>query len=108
MTKYRNICFVIMPFGEKEVLDDTGASRKVNFDPIYEKVFAPAVRATRLPEGGNLEPRRTDKDFFTSVITQDMFEYLGTRVSRSPTSPASIRTCSTNSASGIGHARPAR
>jgi tetratricopeptide (TPR) repeat protein len=74
--KYSNICFVIMPFGEKDVLDDTGTSRKVNFDPIYEKVFDPAVRATKLPEGGNLEPRRTDKDFFTSVITQDMFEYL--------------------------------
>lgn len=73
---YSNICFVIMPFGRTEVLDDTGKSRTVNFDLIYEQVFQPAVRATTLPEGGPLVPRRTDRDFFTGVITQDMFEYL--------------------------------
>lgn len=76
MTDYARTCFVIMPFGEKEVVDDKGAKRMVNFDPIYDGIFDPAIRAVTLPEGGNLQPRRTDRDFFTSDISQDMFEYL--------------------------------
>lgn len=68
---YENICFVIMPFGEKPV-----GGTIVDFNPIYDEVFAPAIAATPLPEGGTLEPRRTDKDFFTADITQEMFEYL--------------------------------
>ena len=73
---YQKICFVIMPFGEKEVTDDQGKARKVNFDPIYDQIFYPAIRATALPEGGFLEPRRTDRDFFTADISSDMFAYL--------------------------------
>jgi tetratricopeptide (TPR) repeat protein len=76
MFDYSRICFVIMPFGSKDVVDDKGVTRKANFDVIYESIFEPAIRAAALPEGGNLEPRRTDKDFFTSDISQDMFEYL--------------------------------
>ena len=73
---YHSVCFVIMPFGEKAVLDETGKSRVVNFDPIYDRIFEPAIRQTRLPEGGQLEPRRTDRDFFAGAIGQEMFEYL--------------------------------
>jgi tetratricopeptide (TPR) repeat protein len=68
---YAKICFVIMPFGEKDV-----GTRKVNFDALYEDVFLPAISAVPLPEGGNLEPRRTDKDFFTGDIKLEMFHYL--------------------------------
>src|SRR5262245_2319713 len=75
-TDYLKICFVIMPFGEKEVTDDKGERRMVNFDTIYGQVFEPAIRQARLPEGGALEPRRTDKDFFAGDISQEMFEYL--------------------------------
>jgi tetratricopeptide (TPR) repeat protein len=75
-TDYLTICFVIMPFGEKEVTDDKGQSRMVNFDTIYSGIFEPAIRQARLPEGGALEPRRTDKDFFSGDISQEMFEYL--------------------------------
>ncbi len=49
-----------------EALKIGGDTRSIFKDKVMEL----------LPEGGNLEPRRTDKDFFTSVITQDMFEYL--------------------------------
>jgi tetratricopeptide (TPR) repeat protein len=73
---YTRICFVIMPFGKKEVVDDKGERRMVDFDPIYANVFEPAIREATLPEGGALEPRRTDKDFFTGDISQEMFEYL--------------------------------
>jgi tetratricopeptide (TPR) repeat protein len=75
---YTRICFVIMPFGEKDVTDDKGNTQKVNFDKIYDNVFVPAVSQVKLPppETGNLEPRRTDKDFFTGDISQEMFEYL--------------------------------
>src|SRR5688500_992279 len=73
---YSGICFVIMPFGEKDVTDDQGKSRTVNFDAIYDGVFEPAIRAATLAEGGSLEPRRTDRDFFAGDISQDMFEDL--------------------------------
>lgn len=73
---YNRICFVIMPFGEKEVVDDKGNSRRVNFDAIYDKVFLPAIGKTNLPEGGNLEAHRTDRDFFSGDISQEMFNYL--------------------------------
>src|SRR2546423_1678590 len=65
-----------MPFGEKEVIDDQGRRRMVNFDAIYDRVFEPAIHAATLPEHGNLEPCRTDRDFFAGDISQDMFEYL--------------------------------
>jgi tetratricopeptide (TPR) repeat protein len=68
---YSKICFVIMPFGKKAVGDQT-----VDFDTLYDDIFVPAISAVSLPEGGKLEPRRTDRDFFTSDIKQDMFEYL--------------------------------
>ena len=69
---YDKICFVIMPFGPKPVGDAT-----VNFDTIYGDIFEPAIKAVPLPEGGgNLEPHRTDKDFFTGDIKFEMFQYL--------------------------------
>src|SRR3974377_636819 len=78
MPDYTRICFVIMPFGEKDVTDDKGNTQKVNFDKIYENVFVPAVSQVKMPVGedGNLEPHRTDKDFFSGDISQEMFEYL--------------------------------
>jgi tetratricopeptide (TPR) repeat protein len=68
---YAKICFVIMPFGEKPVGD-----RTVNFDTLYDDIFVPAIDRVPLPEGGKLEPRRTDKDFFTGDIKLEMFQYL--------------------------------
>ena len=74
--EYRNICFVVMPFGEKQILDASGKPRSVNFDLIYDEIFATAVSDALLPEGGHLEPHRTDKDFFSGDIGQEMFDYL--------------------------------
>ena len=68
---YDKACFVIMPFEKKKVGDAT-----VDFDSIYDQVFVPAINAVRLPEGGHLEARRTDKDFFAGQITDEMFAYL--------------------------------
>ena len=68
---YSKICFVIMPFGEKPVGD-----RSVNFDKLYDDIFVPAISSVSLPEGGKLEPRRTDKDFFAGDIKFEMFQYL--------------------------------
>jgi tetratricopeptide (TPR) repeat protein len=76
MPDYTNICFVIMPFGEKEVVDSAGKTRTVNFDTIFDNVFVPAISSVSLPEGGTLQPHRTDKDFFSGDISQEMFEYL--------------------------------
>jgi tetratricopeptide (TPR) repeat protein len=74
--EYTNICFAIMPFGKKEVADDKGERRIVDFDNIYANVFEPAIQGVTLPEGGTLVPRRTDMDFFSGDISQEMFEYL--------------------------------
>lgn len=79
---YSKICFVVMPFGVKAVghrripLLGWQRPRTTNFDQIYDEIFAPAIAATPLPEGGNLVPRRTDRDFFSSDISQEMFAYL--------------------------------
>jgi tetratricopeptide (TPR) repeat protein len=64
-------CFVIMPFGLKEV-----AGREVDFTAIYEKLFEPAINAARTPEGEALIPKRTDMEAFSGSINQDMFEYI--------------------------------
>jgi tetratricopeptide (TPR) repeat protein len=68
---YSKICFVIMPFGKKPIGD-----KVVDFDPLYDNIFLPAISQVALPEGGKLEPRRTDKDFFTGDIKLEMFQYL--------------------------------
>jgi tetratricopeptide (TPR) repeat protein len=62
-----------MPFGKKKVAD-----HDVDFNFIYDEVFAPAIYATPLPEGNGVRliPKRTDKDFFSGDISQEMFEYL--------------------------------
>jgi tetratricopeptide (TPR) repeat protein len=75
-TDYSRTCFVIMPFGKKEIVDGQGRRRSVDFDRIYQEIFEPAIRGATLPEGGSLMPRRTDQDFFGGDITQQMFEYL--------------------------------
>jgi hypothetical protein len=75
---YERVCFGIMPFGTKKITDEKGNAREVDFDKIYEKVFVPAISAV-LPateDGGTLEARRTDQDFFAGDISQEMFEYL--------------------------------
>lgn len=68
---FDKICFVLMPFGRKKVGEAT-----IDFDAVYDDIFEPALKAVRLPEGGSLEPRRTDRDQFAASISQDMFEYL--------------------------------
>jgi tetratricopeptide (TPR) repeat protein len=68
---YSHVCFVIMPFGRKDV-----AGKSVDFDAIYAGIFEPAIKSVVLPEGGNLEPHRTDQDFFAGDIKLDMFRYL--------------------------------
>jgi tetratricopeptide (TPR) repeat protein len=71
---FEKICFVIMPFGKKKVGD-----HEVDFNFIYDNVFKPAIEAVDLPAdegGGKLQPHRTDQDYFTSSINQDMFEYI--------------------------------
>ena len=50
--------------------------RTVNFDKLYDDIFVPAISLVSLPEGGKLEPRRTDKDFFSGDIKLEMFQYL--------------------------------
>jgi hypothetical protein len=71
MVDYAQVCFIIMPFGKKRV-----DSADVDFNAIYDSIFAPAIGRVLLPEGGQLQPRRTDKDFFTADINYEMFSYI--------------------------------
>lgn len=71
-----------MPFGKKKVGERRRLGmlwrtpRFVDFDWIYEEIFEPAIRSVALPEGGNLVPRRTDRDFVSGVIDEEMFHLL--------------------------------
>ncbi len=68
---YDKICFVIMPFNKKKVGD-----KEVDFDFIYQSIFKPAIESVDLPEGGRLLPRRTDQDYFSGDISQEMWQYI--------------------------------
>ena len=60
-----------MPFGKKKV-----GKKWIDFDHIYDTVFEPAIALVKLPEGGQLIPKRTDKDYFSGNIDMEMFKYL--------------------------------
>src|SRR5438045_3741040 len=84
LSEYNRTCFVIMPFGTKDVEvtrpDAAGTKptvkKSINFDQIYDNIFVPAIKEVALPEGGMLVPRRTDKDFFSGIISREMFLYI--------------------------------
>ncbi|WP_238916826.1 hypothetical protein [Clostridium sp. YIM B02555] len=86
---YSKICFVVMPFGTKTIKTKKQKSSlfgfihlkndyaiSMDFDYIYNNIFVPAIQSVKLPEGGFLTAKRTDKDFFSGDISQEMFEYL--------------------------------
>ncbi|EAQ75260.1 MULTISPECIES: hypothetical protein [unclassified Synechococcus] len=71
MAELEITCFVIMPFGKKDV-----GGKQVDFNAIYNEIFEPAIRNVKTPEGRELIPARTDMDAFSSSINQEMFEYI--------------------------------
>ena len=84
---YSKICFVIMPFGVKEIIIPMSKNIfgvtitrnkkvKVDFDYIYDKIFMPAISSIILPEGGKLIPKRADKEFYSGSISETMFEFI--------------------------------
>ncbi len=62
----RPLCFVLMPFGKKPGAD----GRPIDFDSVYDKIIAPAVR-----EAG-MEPLRADEEAAGGIIHKPMFERL--------------------------------
>src|SRR5688572_7033261 len=61
-----DICFVIMPFGEKVDLK----GRKVKFDDIYAKLLAPAI------SNSGLQPVRCDELYESGLIQRKMLEHI--------------------------------
>jgi tetratricopeptide (TPR) repeat protein len=55
-----------MPFGKKK--DSTG--REIDFDAVYEKLIAPAIR------NADMEPVRADEEITGGIIHKPMFERL--------------------------------
>ena len=60
------LCFILMPFGRKK--DATG--REIDFNAVYERLIAPAVR------DAGLEPIRADEEKTGGIIHKPMFERL--------------------------------
>lgn len=63
---HNDLCFVLMPFGQKRDLSGT----LIDFDAVYRELIAPAVR-----EAG-LEPIRADEEMSGGIIHRPMFERL--------------------------------
>lgn len=62
----KDLCFVLMPFGIKP----NAAGATVNFDAVYEKLIAPAIR------DAGMEPLRADEEVKGGIIHKPMFERL--------------------------------
>jgi hypothetical protein len=60
------LCFILMPFGRKK--DTSG--REIDFDAVYERLIAPAVR------DAGMEPLRADEEKTGGIIHKPMFERL--------------------------------
>nr|VFK54931.1 MAG: hypothetical protein BECKTUN1418D_GA0071000_10253 [Candidatus Kentron sp. TUN]VFK55889.1 MAG: hypothetical protein BECKTUN1418F_GA0071002_107612 [Candidatus Kentron sp. TUN]VFK61923.1 MAG: hypothetical protein BECKTUN1418E_GA0071001_107312 [Candidatus Kentron sp. TUN] len=71
MDELEKTCFVIMPFGKKDV-----GEKEVDFNAIYHDIFEPAIGEAKTPEGQPMIPARTDMDAFSGSINQEMFEYI--------------------------------
>ena len=69
--KLERTCFLIMPFGKKDV-----GGKVIDFTKIYTEIFEPAIKKVETPEKEFLIPARTDMDAFSGSINQDMFEYI--------------------------------
>jgi hypothetical protein len=63
---HQPLCFVAMPFGQKDI----GGGRTVDFDVIWKTLIEPAVR-----EAG-LKPIRADEEQAGGIIHKPMFERL--------------------------------
>jgi hypothetical protein len=61
------LCFVLMPFGKKP----DSAGNLIDFDAVYEKLIAPAIR------DAGMEPLRADEEISGGIIHKPMFERLG-------------------------------
>jgi hypothetical protein len=76
---YSKICFVIMPFGKKQVGDQT-----VDFDRLYDDIFVPAISAVSLPEGAKSSHAAPIKTFIQATSSLNCFRILKIRALRSP------------------------
>lgn len=69
-TELRPICFMVMPFGQKQVSNArVGAPSEVDFDLLWDRAFSPAINAL------GYTTVRADADT-GSMIVQDMIERL--------------------------------
>ncbi len=63
--KYDRTCFVIMPFGKKNVGD-----RVIDFERIYQTIYKPGILDVVLPapETGSLTPLRADEALMSGIM----------------------------------------
>src|SRR5262245_29265853 len=60
------LCFVLMPFGQKSDADGT----VIDFDAVYRDVIAPAIR------DADMEPLRADEEVTDGISHKALFERL--------------------------------
>jgi len=64
--KFERTCFVVMPFGRKQVED----GRQLDFEEIYREIFRPAIQAA------GLDAVRVDQDSFVGATPLETYRYL--------------------------------
>ena len=67
----RDICFVVMPFGQKTIMD--GSNRPYDFDKVYRVIIRRAIR------DAGMKPHRADESVASSLIHTEMFKDLRDR-----------------------------
>jgi tetratricopeptide (TPR) repeat protein len=71
MTDDRDICFVVMPFGQKTILD--GSNRYYDFDKVYRVIIRRAIH------DAGMKAHRADEGLSSSLIHTEMFKDLRDR-----------------------------
>lgn len=70
-TTYARTCFVIMPYGRRQV----GKKKPIDFDRIYENIFRPAIRHVRV-NGKSLIALRADKPSHSRILIHRMVQAI--------------------------------
>jgi Domain of unknown function (DUF4062) len=64
--RFERTCFVIMPFGSRNV----GDGHVLDFDAAYRELFVPAIQAA------GLEPLRVDQEYLVGTAPMETYQYL--------------------------------
>lgn len=70
ITTLRGRCFVIMPYGKRQLRDASGATVEVDFQQVFDEIIAPGA------EAAGLRAEKSEDVQLTGLITKGMFADL--------------------------------